>query len=150
MAYRHSLHYFNFACYNLYISNSISRPYYDDSYNQCDQMSRFQPGLLSHKSLWPSATSNCGGLRPRIGSPCDSEMLRYSTTANYSHIRQRNSVIHIEAGHAEYAILMRCASLVADICVTCFILNSKYCRLKYLVIQKGCTVISLDTFSYGM
>ena len=36
---------------------------------QSDQMSRVQPGLLTHKSLWPSVTSNCGGLRPRTGTP---------------------------------------------------------------------------------
>ena len=36
-------------------------------------MSRVQPGHLTHKSLWPSATSNCGGLRPRIGSPWTQE-----------------------------------------------------------------------------
>ena len=28
---------------------------------------------LTHKSLWPLATSNCGGLRPRIGSPMSQE-----------------------------------------------------------------------------
>ena len=31
------------------------------------------PGLVTYKTLWPPATSNCGSLRPQICSPVTQE-----------------------------------------------------------------------------
>ena len=47
---------------------------------------------MTSRTLWPSATSNHGGLRPRIGGTVTSMMLWPPATTNCGGLRPQNSV----------------------------------------------------------